>query len=153
MNELQIHLLFNHVPVIGVMAATLMVVIGIVTKQSAVRSAGLIVYILFALAVVPTYVSGEGAEERVEHITGIDEHALEEHEDMSIISLWATLAAAAIALGAFVTNYRGNSSARAFTLAFVVVAVLANIHIGLTAHEGGKIRRPDLQTATSEHEH
>jgi Ca2+/Na+ antiporter len=147
MNELQIHLFFNHAPIIGVMAATLVVIIGIVLKQSAVRATGLAIYVLFALAVIPTYVSGEGAEERVENIAGINEPAIETHEDMALISLWFTLVAAAVGAGAFVAQWKNLSSAKALTLLFVVLAIAANIQIGITGHEGGKIRRPDLGTA------
>ncbi len=156
MNELQIHLFFNHAPIIGVMAGTLVVIIGLILKQPIVRATGLVVYTLFALAVIPTYVSGEGAEERVENIAGINEPAIETHEDMALLSLWLTLGAAGLAAAAFVMQRRNHSSAKTLTLLFVVLAIAANIQIGITGHEGGKIRRPDLgsaQPATEAEEH
>lgn len=154
MDELQIHLFFNHAPIIGVMVATLVVIIGIVTKQVAVRTTGLALYVIFALTIIPTYVSGEGAEERVENIAGINDTSIELHEDMAIVSLWATLVAAVLAGASYLAQMRTHRAARALTVAFVVVALAANVHVGLTAHEGGKIRRPDLgstATATGEH--
>ncbi len=144
MDELQIHLLFNHVPVIGTLAALLVVIIGLVMKINAVRMTGLAVYVAMALAVVPTYLTGEGAEDRVENIAGVSENVIESHEDMAQLSLWIILATAAIACIALFTQWKAMSLAPLISTLFVVIALGASIQIGLTANEGGKIRRPDL---------
>lgn len=144
MNELQIHLFLNHVPILGALAALLVVIIGVVIKNNAVRMSGLVVYIVMALAVVPTYLSGEGAEERIENLAGISETVIESHEEMAELSLWIMLAAAAIGASALFTQWKGKSIAGTLSIAFVIVAIGAFIQIGLTGHEGGKIRRPDM---------
>ena len=144
MDELQIHLLFNHVPVIGTVAALLVVIIGLVMKNNAVRMTGLAVYLAMALAVVPTYLTGEGAEDRIENIAGISKEVIETHEDMAQFTLWIMLATAAIAAVALFAQWKSMSIAPLISTMFVVIAIGASIQIGLTAHEGGKIRRPDL---------
>lgn len=149
MNELQIHLFFNHVPVIGAFVALLVVIIGIATKSNAVRATGLAVYVVMALAVVPTYLSGEGAEERIENIAGISETVIESHEDMAKLSLWLMLGAAVIGAASLYTQWKEISFASRLATVFLVVAVGAFVQIGLTAHEGGKIRRPDLGSQTA----
>lgn len=149
MNELQIHLFLNHVPILGAFAALLVVIIGVVIKNNAVRMSGLAVYIMMALAVIPTYLSGEGAEERIENIAGISETVIESHEEMAELSLWIMLAAAAIGAAALFTQWKGKSIAGTLSLLFVVVAIGAFVQIGLTGHEGGKIRRPDMTLGTA----
>lgn len=149
MNELQIHLFFNHVPVIGAFAALLVVIIGVAMKSNAVRATGLVVYIAMALAVVPTYLTGEGAEERIENIAGISEDVIESHEDMAKISLWLMLGAAAIGAAALYTQWKQKPISSQLTIVFLVVAVGAFVQIGLTAHEGGKIRRPDMNSQSA----
>ena len=148
MDELQIHLLFNHVPVIGTLAALLVVIIGLVMKNNAVKMTGLAVYLAMALAVVPTYLTGEGAEDRVENIAGISENVIESHEEMAQLSFWIILATAAIAGVALFTQWKSMSVAPLISTLFVVIAIGASVQIGLTAHEGGKIRRPDLGSQT-----
>ncbi len=149
MDELQIHLFFNHVPLIGAFAALLVVVIGMFMRNNTVRMVGLAVYVVMALTAIPTYLTGEGAEGKVENIAGINKDAIEEHEDLATISLWVMIAAAVIAAGAFVTQWKSTNAAIASTLSivFVVVAIGAFIQVGITAHEGGQIRRPDLGLA------
>ncbi|MCX6140912.1 MAG: hypothetical protein NTX15_08820 [Candidatus Kapabacteria bacterium] len=149
MNELQIHLFFNHVPVIGASVALLVVIIGFVLKNSAVRATGLAVYIAMSLAVIPTYLTGEGAEERIENIAGISEDVIESHEDMAKVSLWFMLGAAAIAAASLYTQWKQHSRASLLSIIFLVVAIGAFVQIGLTAHEGGKIRRPDLNSPSA----
>lgn len=144
MDPLQLHLLVNHLPIIGAFTALIVVVIGMIRKDATIRSVGLSVYAVMALAVLPTYFSGEGAEERIENIAGINHDVIEEHEESAELSLTVMLIAAAVAIGALYTHWKGQSLAPTLTMLFAVIAVLAMIQIARTGHEGGKIRRPDL---------
>lgn len=146
MDALQLHLFFNHVPLIGTFAALLVVIIGAILRNHAIRMSGLAVYVVMALAVVPTYLTGEEAEEKVEHISGINKDSIEEHEDMANISLWLMLATAAVGAGAFVAQWKSAKPSITSTLSivFIIIATAAFIQVGITAHEGGQIRRPDL---------
>jgi asparagine N-glycosylation enzyme membrane subunit Stt3 len=144
MDGLQLHLLTNHLPIIGTLAALLVVVVGMIRKNDGAITTGLIVYVVMALAVVPAYLSGEEAEERVEHLKGIDHDVIHEHEEMAEVSLWITALSGLVGLGALITRRKQHAFAPTFAMAFVVVAVLAFVQAARTGHEGGKIRRPDL---------
>lgn len=156
MDALQLHLLTNHVPIIGTFAALLVVVVGMIRRSDAAISTGLIVYTAMALVAVPAYLSGEEAEERVEHIAGINKGAIHEHEEMAELSLWFTVISGVLALGAVVTHMRNMQISSKIALAFVIMAMVAFAQAARTGHEGGKIRRPDLGTtppAAHEAEH
>ena len=144
MDPLQLHLLVNHLPIIGALTALIVVVIGVLRKNVAVRTVGLSLYAVMALAVLPTYFSGEGAEERVENIAGISHDVIHEHEESAELSLIMMLVAAAVALATVVAQWKGMSIASTLSYLFVVIALITAIQIALTGHEGGKIRRPDL---------
>lgn len=146
MDPLQLHLLVNHLPIIGALTALIVVVIGVLRKNVAVRTVGLSLYAVMALAVLPTYFSGEGAEARVENIAGISHDVIHEHEESAELSLIMMLVAAAVALAALVVQWRGMSVASTLSYLFVVIALISAIQIAFTGHEGGKIRRPDLGT-------
>ena len=147
MDPLQLHLLVNHLPIIGALTALIVVVIGVLRKNVAVRTVGLSLYAVMALAVLPTYFSGEGAEERVENIAGISHDVIHEHEESAELSLIMMLVAAAVALATVVAQWKGMSIASTLSYLFVVIALISAIQIALTGHEGGKIRRPDLGSA------
>lgn len=144
MDGLQLHLLTNHLPIVGTFAALLVVLVGMLRRSDAAISTGLIVYAVMALMAVPAYLSGEEAEERVEQISGINEGAIHEHEEMAEVTLWLTVISGLLALGAVVTHHRNMKISSKIALAFVIIAIAAFAQAALTGHEGGKIRRPDL---------
>lgn len=149
MDGLQLHLLTNHLPIIGTMAALLVVIIGMLRKSDGAISAGLIIYVLMAVAVVPAYLSGEEAEERVEEIAGVSHDIIHEHEEMAELSLWLTSLSGLMAVGALVARAKQSALAPKVAIAFVALAVIAFGQAARTGHEGGKIRRPDLGTSAS----
>ncbi len=149
MDGLQLHLLTNHLPIIGTMAALLVVLLGMIRKNDGAITAGLIIYVIMAVAVVPAYLSGEEAEERVENIAGVNESVIHEHEEMAELSLWLTSVSGLLALGALYTRSKQSSLAPKAALAFVVLAIIAFGQAARTGHEGGKIRRPDLGTTVA----
>jgi hypothetical protein len=156
MDALQLHLLTNHVPIVGTFAALLVVIVGMIRRSDAAISAGLIVYAAMALVAIPAYLSGEEAEERVEHIAGINEGAIHEHEEMAELSLWFTVISGVLALGAVIAHARNMKISSKIALAFVIMAMVAFAQAARTGHEGGMIRRPDLGTtpaSTHEAEH
>lgn len=149
MDGLQLHLLTNHLPIIGTMAALLVVILGMLRKNDGAITAGLIIYVVMAVAVVPAYLSGEEAEERVEEIAGVSHDVIHEHEEMAELSLWLTSLSGLLAIGALFTRSKQSSLAPKFAMAFVVLAIIAFGQAARTGHEGGKIRRPDLGTAVA----
>lgn len=153
MDGLQLHLLTNHLPIIGTMAALLVVILGMLRKNDGAVTAGIIIYIVMAVAVVPAYLSGEEAEERVEDIAGISHNVIHEHEEMAELSLWLTSLSGILAIGALYTRSKQSPLAPKFALAFVVLAVIAFGQAARTGHEGGKIRRPDLGTTVASPSH
>ena len=149
MDGLQLHLLTNHLPIIGTMAALLVVILGMLRKNDGAITAGLIIYVVMAVAVVPAYLSGEEAEERIEEIAGVSHDVIHEHEEMAELSLWLTSLSGLLAIGALFTRSKQSPLAPKFAMAFVVLAIIAFGQAARTGHEGGKIRRPDLGTAVA----
>lgn len=149
-DALQMHLYFNHVGLLGGLAALLVVLVGMVMRNTAVRMVGLGVYVVMAITIIPTYLSGEGAEERVEHKVGVTEDVIHEHEEHAEVALWLMLGAGLLAVAAMAAQWKSSNTSlhTIATIAFVALAVAAFIKVGITAHEGGKIQRPELQEST-----
>ena len=66
MNGLDIHLLVNHIPVIGIPIGVLVALGGMLFKAEAVKKTGLIIFIATGVFVFPANFSGEDAEDIVE---------------------------------------------------------------------------------------
>ncbi len=149
-NGAQLHLAVNHMPVVGVLFGFLILFVGMLMKNSSVKKTGLAVLVFASVMVAPAYLSGEPAEDMVEHKPGVTKALIHEHEESAEISLVFTaitggVAALALALGKMKRDQlAGKTSVAAFALSAVTFALLAN-----TAHLGGLIRHDELRTNAS----
>jgi putative copper export protein len=145
MNGAQLHLMLNHLSVMGALFSLLLLGWSLIRRSAEVQKLALAVALLAGLSSVPAYLTGEPAEEVIEHTAGVDEAYIEEHESMGKFALWCGVAlgvAAAAALAAGVKNPRWLSAGTAITL---LASVLVFGVMGYTAHLGGQIRHPEIR--------
>ena len=58
-------------------------------KSEELKRLSCYVFVLMALLTIPVYLTGEGAEEIVEHLPGVPHELIEEHEESALGSLIA----------------------------------------------------------------
>jgi putative copper export protein len=158
MNGAQLHLMLNHLPVMGTLFSLLLLAWSLIRRSAEIQKLALAIALLAGLSSVPAYLTGEPAEEVIEHTAGVDEAYIEGHESMGKFALWCGVAlgvAAGAALAAGVKNPRWLSAGTAITL---LASVLVFGVMGYTAHLGGQIRHPEIRdgaiqpTPTESHE-
>lgn len=71
-----LHLLLNHVPVIGTLLGLLLLLVAFGRKSEELKKVTLGLFVLIALVTVPVYLTGEPAEEMIENIPGISKAIL-----------------------------------------------------------------------------
>ncbi len=145
MNFAYLHLIINHIPIIGIPVALVFLIYGMRTQNRVIERFSLLVLFAIAAMVVPVYLTGEPAEEAVEHLPGFAESFIESHEDAAKFSLVLTLAAGALA---FIALWLQNFELRRqqINLAVLGVATIALLSLGYTAYLGGKIRHSEFRT-------
>ena len=146
MDLLYAHLLLNHVPVIGTIACVLLLAAAFFTRSKDLATAGLVGMVFVALATIPVYLTGEPAEERVEHIAGFDRHAIHEHEEAAEYAFVAMEVAGAVALLSLIMSRRRPAS-RAWLGATLLVTLFAFSTIARTAYLGGEIRHTEVKAS------
>src|SRR5262245_54149910 len=99
MNGAQLHLLVNHLPVVGAAFAAALLAAGLLLRKDELAKAGVWALVIAALAALPAYFSGEGAEEAVEHLPGVLESLIHDHEEAGEKALAAALLMGAAAVG------------------------------------------------------
>jgi Domain of unknown function (DUF5666) len=73
MNAAHLHLILNHVPVLGVVFAGLLLGTALWYRSAQFQRVALVAMVGSALVAVPVYLTGERAEEAVEHVAGVSE--------------------------------------------------------------------------------
>jgi uncharacterized membrane protein len=146
MNTPQIHLALNHVPVLGAAFAMVALGAGLWARHGALVRFGLFILVAIALAAIPVYFSGEGSEEAIEHLAGVQRSAIEPHEDLARA---ATLGLAALGLGALAAliRYRRRPVPPRVRWALLLAAIALGGVLARTAHLGGQIRHAELRSA------
>jgi hypothetical protein len=147
MNAVHIHLLLNHVPVIGTFIAVLLLGYALLRRSQALVRAGLGMLVLVALAAGVVYVTGEPAEELVEGLAGTSMPILERHEEAALVAVLLLGLAALFAFAILLVFRRRESGIPwRFATAAFLFALLPAAAMGYVANLGGQIRHPEIRT-------
>jgi hypothetical protein len=145
-NLVHLHLLMNHLPVLGVPFGLILLCAGMLRRSDELKKAALLVFVVASLLLVPVYFTGEPAEEGVENLPGVTETYIERHEDLALFSLISAALLGVISLVAVVALVRGHNGLSAPALPLVLaLAVICSLSLGLTASAGGEIRHTEIR--------
>jgi uncharacterized membrane protein len=144
MNGAQIHLLVNHLPVLGVAFAGLLTLAGVLRQSDELKKAGLWAFVLAGLCSLPAFFSGEGAEEVVEHIPGVLKSMIHDHEEAAEKALVGALVLAALSLGTLIHAYKTKALRSKFVVIVLVASLPALATLAYAAHLGGLVRHTEL---------
>lgn len=148
MNAAQIHLALNHVPLFLSLLGGGILLLGAVKKNQSFISLSFYMLVAAALFTAPVFLTGEGTEEIVEKMPGVNEAAIEEHEEMAKIALIVIIISGVIALAGII--FRKNPGIARIILVAAVIGSLASFGtMAQTAHLGGKIRHTELGSAAA----
>lgn len=141
MNLPHIHLLLNHIPVLGTGFAFLILLASLWRKSDELRRAALVLFVLVALLAIPTYLTGEPSGEiLLRQNVGASSWQIERHDSAAEIALTAMECLGAVSLLWLLLDWRKIALPRFLHL---LMPLLALVVIGLmawTANLGGQIR-------------
>jgi hypothetical protein len=140
-----LHLMLNHVPVLGAPALLALLAWGLAGRIPAVTRGAIWLALALAVVTAVVYLTGEAAEELVEGLPTFQEPLVERHEE---VALWATLilvATGCLAAAALWRSRRGSAMSLALTRVVLVGLVASTVAVGVTAWSGGPIGHPELR--------
>lgn len=150
MDFAHIHLMLNHVPVIGVGFGVLILVVGVIAQSKPVTRVGLGFLVFSAIVAIPVYLTGEPAEEIVEKLPGFSESITESHESAAGISLGTIIFSGLLALVALLfTLFKGSLSERLsgiLAVATILTSLVSGASMIWTANLGGQIRHTEIRS-------
>jgi uncharacterized membrane protein len=145
MNAPHVHLMLNHLPVVGVLLGFLAYVAALLGRNREWQRLALGLLVVTAALAVPAYISGTWAEEGVERLPGVTEGFIERHEEAAVAGLTASIALGLVALWALAAG-RGERRRPAWLA--ILVLVVGGITVGLlgrAAGLGGEIRHTEIR--------
>ena len=149
MDQTHIHLLITHLPIFGSILGAFVLAHGLWTKSNQTKMAAYNLFIISAIGSGIAYLTGEGAEERVENIQGVVEATIKQHEEFALFALISLIIlGVASIIGLFLTL---RKSKLITTTAFVILAI-SLISFGLvarTGYLGGQIRHTEISSSNN----
>jgi len=145
MDLAHIHLLLNHFPTIGYIIGGGLFVLSLIAKSDDLKRASLVVLLGIALIAIPTYMSGNGAQDAIKGLPGVSKSLIEAHEGAALVAMGFMLFTGAFAwLGLW--QFRRLAYIPAWNLA--VILILTLVSFGLMARAsnlGGEIRHAEIR--------
>lgn len=139
------HLVLNHLPVVGSIAAVLLLGWAWIRNLDELKRVALGALVLVALSAIPAFLTGEPAGDSLTDMPGISKRWMSNHEEMAEVALWVTLPIGALALGALVFFRKSRRIPRWFVGVMLLLALAVFGSMARTANMGGKIHHPELR--------
>jgi hypothetical protein len=141
-----LHLLFNHLPIVGLAVATLVTALALALRNRVATMLGLALMALLSLAAWPVMETGEDAYGRLRRtLDDNSRHALRQHMDLA--KDWSALyyvTAGVATLGLVAAWRKPKWLGPAATLA-VLLAIASLVAGVIIAEAGGQVRHPEFR--------
>lgn len=147
MDATHAHLLTNHIPILGSIFGIVLLIVGMLLKNKSVEITAISTILLASIFTIPVYLSGEEAEHKVEHLEGVSEFELEEHEEHAELSLWLMLIGGGFALMTIASYKVASKLTKTARISTLIVTSAAFISLIPLANHGGKITHSELRNA------
>jgi hypothetical protein len=148
MNSLHLHLMLNHLPVVGSLLGLGLWIAAAWRKSLELQKAGLVLFAGIALLTAPVYWSGEEAEDRAAQFPGVTEALLDPHEDAAGVAALGVALLGVSALGGLIWVRRDRLIPLGYAGVIGVLSLGTVAAMLVTANLGGQIRHPEIRKST-----
>src|SRR5580704_606601 len=144
MNLPHVHLLLNHFPIIGTIIALGLFLFALIGKSEDLKRASLVIFAGIALLAIPTYMSGNGAEEALRKLPGVSKNAIAAHNNAALIAIvFLELTGMFAWLGLW--QSRRFRHMRGWTVGTVLLLSVITLYFAsVTGNTGGQIRHEEI---------
>ena len=147
MDAAHIHLLLNHVPLISILIGFFLLGAGLFFRKDDLKTAALLLFFVSGLVTVPVYLTGEGAEDKIEGLPGVSEVWIHNHEEAAEFALTSVLALAGISLLGLLAGPKRPKIYVPVILIALAGSFFAETVMARTAYLGGQIRHTEIRSS------
>lgn len=145
MNTAHIHLLLNHLPVIGTVVAIALLAWALLRRNADLTRVSFAMFGVFAVFAVVVYLTGEPAEELVEHLPGVSHDMIEAHEEAAFAATLLLGALGTVASGGLFVFRRAAAIPLSFAAGVLALSLIPAGAMAWTANLGGQVRHSEIR--------
>ena len=150
MDATHLHLMLTHFPIVGTIIGVGILAYGQFSNNNSIKKVALVTFLLMSILTIPVFLTGEGAEEAVEHLAGVSENIIEEHEELSEKAIWVMGLLGIFSLLNILLIIKKSIFAKSVSL---IVLIISFATVGLfvqVGNLGGQIRHSEIRTNNSQ---
>ncbi len=145
MSAAHLHLLLNHIPILGTLFGLLLLLYALVKNSDEIKRASFGVFVATGLITIPVYSSGLGAAGIVSDLAGVSGAVIEQHQQASLITLVAVVLLGVVALLSLWLSRRSPNIPGWMVAAALALAVIST-GLGMwTGNLGGQVRHTEVR--------
>ena len=144
MNLAHLHLVMNHVPTIGSVAALGVLFLGYVRRNDHLKHVGLEVLFIVALLTLPVYVSGVAGYFEIKNRPDVSVDAIKIHQDVALFGFGWMMITGFVAWIALWQWRRHGRPGRGLVATSTLLLVMTLVVMGRAANLGGEIHHPEI---------
>lgn len=146
MNGAHLHIMVNHLPVIGTLIAVAILAFALLLDHPVLTRTGLWMLVGLGVAGIAVYLTGEPAEEVLESLPGFQEAMVERHERAATVATTLLAVVGAGALGWLFVSRRRIPWEHRRTAGYALLAALVPAAaMGYAAFLGGQIAHEEIR--------
>jgi formate hydrogenlyase subunit 3/multisubunit Na+/H+ antiporter MnhD subunit len=146
MTTAHVHLLLNHIPILGSIFGLLVLSYGMLRKSDEIKKTSLGVFVITALVTIPVYLTGDGAAKIVSNLPGVSTAIIQQHDQAATITMFAVQILGVVSLLSLLLSWRSRRELRSWmTLGVFILAMISSGLGAWTGSIGGQIRHTEVR--------
>lgn len=145
MNDAHLHLLVNHLPILGAILSLPVLALAFLKDGLGSLRAGAVLLVLAALGAGASLRTGEGAEEVVEEMPEVSEDLIHDHEELAEAATVLAAITALAGIGALVLSQRRGAVHKAALGGLLLLNVAEAGTMAAVGKSGGPIRHTEIR--------
>lgn len=150
-NWAHVHLMITHVPVIGIAAIVVLLLVGKFRGSREIEWVSLQLLVALAVLSIAVYLTGSPASHQMRELPGISRDVIHRHSSAADFAFWSLEILGAAALAAMLKFRSAANVPRTVMNAILAVGIVVLILMAWTANLGGRIRHPEIGSAGAIH--
>jgi hypothetical protein len=146
MNAAQFHLIFTHLPIVGLGFVLLFNLLSVFYyKSNELKKLTLWFYVILGVFALFAYITGDGAENIMKTYPGINEDIIEPHENMALLFFIGLLITAVVSMAALYFSKKNEKILKKVTIYLLIAGILLSLLAIGTGSTGGNIRHTEVK--------
>ena len=146
MNAPHWHLAINHLPVAGLFLVLLLLFYALIRGRGELYGVSLGAIVFLALATVPVFFTGRGADTVMMEVPDVDDKLVHLHEEAAELAFIGIGVLGAIALAVMWLGRKLPHISRGMAALMLVLTLAETLLLARAANLGGNIRHPEIRS-------